>query len=146
MSDDGTGFQDVSEEEGAEASSPAAAPASAAGGGVKRPASPAVSEESVDSVDSWVTELLARLSAGDKLNASDSARVPYATQLQQQYFVAVQQQKSESAASQLARDAAKGRPRPSIRSSSLCARSQHGKGYISAKSLTRQILDTQPNP
>ena len=108
MSDDGTGFQDVSEEEGAEASSPAAAPASAAGGGVKRPASPAVYEESVDSVDSWVTELLARLSAGDKLNASDSARVPYATQLQQQYFVAVQQQKSESAASQLARDAAKG--------------------------------------
>ena len=50
-------------------------------------------------VDDWATELLDRLAAGDKLNASDSARVPYATQLQQQYFSAVQQQKAESAAS-----------------------------------------------
>ena len=108
MSDDGTGFQDVSEEDGAEASSPAAAPALAAGVGADRPVSPAVSEESVDSVDAWVTELLDRLAAGDKLNVSDSARVPYATQLQQQYFTAVQQQKAESAASRLARAAAQG--------------------------------------
>ena len=59
-------------------------------------------------VDDWATELLDRLAAGDKLNASDSARVPYATQLQQQYFSAVQQQKAESAASLIANAAAQG--------------------------------------
>ena len=82
MSEDGSGFQDVSEEDGAEASSPAAAPALAAGAVADRPVSPAASVESVDSVDAWVTDLLDRLAAGDKLNASDAARVPYATQLQ----------------------------------------------------------------
>ena len=78
MSEDGSGFQDVGEEDGAEASSPAAAAVLGADAAADRPASPAVSEESVDNVDAWVTELLARLAAWDKLNASDSARVPYA--------------------------------------------------------------------
>ena len=51
MSEDGSGFQDVSEEDGAEASSPAAAAVLGADAAADRPASPAVSEESVDQVD-----------------------------------------------------------------------------------------------
>ena len=108
MSDDGSGDQSVSVGDAAEAASPAAAPSLGEVAAEDRAAAPAVPEASVEPVDDWVTELLDRLAAGDKLNASDAARVPYATQLQQQYFVAVQQQKSESAASQLAREAAKG--------------------------------------
>ena len=108
MSDDGSGDQSVSVGDAAEAASPAAAPPLGEVAAEDRAAAPAVPEASVEAVDDWVTELLDRLAAGDKLNASDAARVPYATQLQQQYFVAVQQHKSESAAAQLAREAAKG--------------------------------------
>ena len=78
MSEDGAGFQDVSEEEGgAEPASPAAAPAAVAAG----PAATAFAPVgSVEGVDDWVTDLLDRLASGSKLTAADSARVPYATQ------------------------------------------------------------------
>ena len=108
MSDDGSGDQSVSVGDAAEAASPAAAPPLGEVAAEDRAAAPAVPEASVEPVDDWVTELLDRLASGSKLTSADSARVPYATQLQQQYFTAVQQQKAESAASRLARAAAQG--------------------------------------
>ena len=106
MSEDGTGFQDVSEEEGgAEPASPAAAPAAAAAGPAATAFAPV---PSVEGVDDWVTDLLDRLASGSKLTSADSARVPYATQLQQQFFTASQQAKAEVSAARLARTAAQG--------------------------------------
>jgi uncharacterized coiled-coil DUF342 family protein len=51
-----------------------------------------------------VEELLGRLAAGDRLSASDTARVPYATQLQGQY--AARQLQAQAAAAQAATDRA----------------------------------------
>ena len=154
MSDDGSGDQSVSVGDAAEAASPAAAPPLGEVAAEDRAAAPAVPEASVEPVDDWVTELLDRLAAGDKLNASDAARVPYATQLQQQYFVAVQQQKSESAASQLAREAAKGQTELAreaakgqteiLQQLAAVKRSSMASAYMARFQFSPTILDLRP--
>ena len=58
----------------------------------------------IEPLAEWVVELLGRLAAGDRLSASDNARVPYATQLQGQF--AARQLQAQVAAAQAASDRA----------------------------------------
>lgn len=54
-------------------------------------------------LDQWVLELIARVGAGEALNANDKARLPVALQLQAQHHATALQAQAEAAAAKVAR-------------------------------------------
>jgi hypothetical protein len=78
-------MSDESEEEVYEETTTGAAQAAIGGAGGEPEAEVPSPAPGVEPLADWVEELLGRLAAGDRLSASDTARVPYATQLQGQF-------------------------------------------------------------
>jgi hypothetical protein len=97
-------MSDESEEEVYEETTTEATDAAIGGDGVEPEAEAPSPAPGVAPLADWVEELLGRLAAGDRLSASDTARVPYATQLQGQY--AARQLQAQAAAAQAATDRA----------------------------------------